>query len=83
MESHSPYFLRISKRNGANHMIFQPEFQVSQVNDKHPYCFLLLFSYSDNSLRTDNGHLRSAFCSKKIPQNRNVGAVHDIKLQIV
>ena len=46
MENHSPYFLRISKRNGANHLIFQPEFQVSQVNDKHPSSFLLLFSYS-------------------------------------
>lgn len=80
--NHSPYFLRISKRNHVRTIwFFNQNFRFSQVNDKHPSCFLY-FSKKDISLRTDNGHLRSAFCSKKIPQNRNVGAVHDSKFQI-
>ena len=47
------------------------------------FSVILDFFKKDTSLRTNNGHLKSAFCSKKIPQNRNVGAVHDSKLQIV
>ena len=30
------YFLKLPKRNSANHLIFQPEFRLSYVNGKHP-----------------------------------------------
>ena len=34
--NHSPYFLKLSKRNGTNHFIFQPEFPVFQCKCKCP-----------------------------------------------
>ena len=33
---HSPFFLKLSKQNGANHFIFRPEFPVSLVNVNYP-----------------------------------------------
>ena len=34
--NHSPYFLKLPKRNGASHSIFSTEFPVWHVNGKYP-----------------------------------------------
>ena len=36
--NYSPYFVKLSRRNGANHLIFQTEFPNSPCDSKYPWC---------------------------------------------